>query len=118
MVATGEGSGDYIPGRGEIVWLNFTAQAGHEQACHRPALILSPRAYNELTGMAVCCPITSRVRDYPFHIPLPDAGTIAGVVMVDQIRSLDWQGRRARFECHCPPEVVEEVLYKVNLILN
>ena len=118
MVAHGGTSGDYIPDRGDIIWLNFTPQAGHEQAGHRPALVLSPKSYNEKTGMAVCCPITSRIRDYPFHVRLPAEGAITGVLMVDQIKSLDWQARGVRFECHCPAEVIEEVLHIVNLILN
>ena len=94
--------GDYVPARGDIVRLSFTPQAGHEQAGHRPALILSPEAYNGTTSLALCCPITSRVRSYPFEVTLPVSSPITGVVLADQLRSLDWRARRARFECRAP----------------
>ena len=97
MVETG-----YVPDTGDIVWLAFSPQAGHEQAGHRPALVLSPRGYNEKTGLAVFCPITSRVKGYPFEVALPDSSAVTGVVLSDQIRNLDWQARRARFAAHAP----------------
>ena len=86
----------YVPERGDVVWLNFTPQAGHEQAGHRPALVLSPAAYNGKTGLMLCCPITSQVKGYPFEVQLsPDAG-VRGVVLSDQVKSLDWRARQAR----------------------
>ena len=110
-------SREYVPARGDIVWLSFTPQAGHEQAGHRPAMVLSPEAYNAKTGLALFCPITSRVR-YPFEVQLPAAAAVSGVVLSDQIKSLDWKARKAQFECHAPSKVVSEVLSKVNVLLE
>ena len=109
---------DYVPARGDIVWLSFTPQAGHEQAGHRPALVLSPEAYNEKTSLALCCPITSRVKGYPFEVDLPSTSSVTGVALADQIKSLDWRARYARFECRATPRVVNEVLHKVHALLD
>ncbi len=83
----------YVPDAGDIVWLAFNPQAGHEQAGHRPAVVLSPAAYNVRTGLLVCCPTTTRIKGYPFEVPL--AGEPASVALADQIKSLDWRARRA-----------------------
>ena len=107
----------YVPGRGDIVWLRFTPQAGREQAGHRPALVLSPRAYNEKTSLALFCPITSKTKGYPFEVTLP-TDTVSGVVLADQIKSLDWRSRRARFACQATPQVGGEVLNKINVLLE
>lgn len=111
-------NGDYVPARGDIVWLSFTPQAGHEQSGHRPALVMSPEAYNEKASFALCCPITSRVRGYPFEVDLPPASSVTGVVLADQIKSLDWRARYARFECRATSRVVNEVLQKVHALLD
>ena len=109
---------DYVPARGDIVWLSFTPQPGHEQAGHRPGLVLSPEAYNEKTGLSLCCPITSRAKGYPFEVALPSTSAVWGVVLADQIKNLDWRARHARFECRATPQVVSEVLQKVNVLLD
>ena len=109
---------DYIPDRGHIVWLNFTPQAGHEQAGHRPALVLSPFEYNQRIGLALLCPITSRAKGYPFEVDLPITSTVRGVVLADQVRSLDWKARNARYEYGATSQVVSEVLEKVRLLLT
>ena len=109
---------EYVPARGDIVWLSFTPQAGHEQAGHRPALVLSPGPYNEKTSLALCCPITSKIKGYPFEVILPSTSTVGGVVLADRIRSLDWRARRARFECQASRQVVSEVLEKINVLLK
>ena len=109
---------DYIPARGEIVWLRFSPQSGHEQAGRRPALVLSPAAYNEKAGLALFCPIASQVKGYPFEVTLPPTGEITGVVLADQIKSLDWRARRARFACQVSTQVVSAVLGKVNALLQ
>lgn len=109
---------DYVPSRGDIVWLSFTPQAGHEQAGHRPALVLSPQAYNDKTSLAICCPITSTVRGYPFEVDLPSTDSITGVVLADQVKSLDWRARYARYRCRATPRVVNEVLQKVHALLD
>ena len=107
-----------MPARGDIVWLSFTPKAGHEQSGHRPALVLSPETYNEKTGLAIFCPITSRVKGYPFEVLLPTGSAVSGVVLADQVKSLDWRARHARFEGHAPRRVVDEVLAKVNVLLE
>ena len=108
----------YVPARGDIVWLSFTPQAGHEQAGHRPALVLSPEAYNQKTSLALFCPITTRVKGYPFEVLLPAASTVSGAVLADQVKSLDWRARGARFEAQAPRRVVGEVLEKVSVLLE
>ena len=108
---------DYVPERGDIVWLRFTPRVGHEHAGHRPALVLSPKIYNDKTSRALFCPITSRVKDYPFEVTLPAKGSITGVILSDQIKSLDWRGR-ARFAGQAPPKVVGEVLDKLAVLLE
>ena len=108
----------YIPTRGDIVWLSFTPQAGHAQSGHRPALVLSPKSYNDKTSLALLCPITSTSKGYPFEVPLPSQSAISGVVLADQIKSLDWRSRQARFQCQTTRQVVGEVLAKVNVLLK
>lgn len=99
------------------MWLQFNPQAGHEQAGHRPALVLSPAAYNRRSGLMLCCPITSRVKGYPFEVVLAGKREVAGVVLADQVKSLDWRARRARKKNTAPPEVVQETLGKLNALL-
>ena len=105
------------PRRGDIVWLTFTPHAGHEQAGHRPALILSPEAYNKKVGLALACPITSRVKDYPFEVVLPDGLDVQGAILADQVKSVDWKARRARFCCAAPAATRAEVLRKFATLL-
>lgn len=83
----------YVPEAGDIVWLHFDPQAGHEQAGHRPALVLSPSAYNGRTGLMLCCPLTTQVKGYPFEVEI--AGARAGAGLADQVKSLDWAARKA-----------------------
>jgi mRNA interferase MazF len=87
-------SRSYVPDTGDIVWLSFDPQAGHEQAGHRPALVLSPAAYNEKTGLMACCPMTTQTKNYPFEVVI--AGIPPSAVLADQVKSLDWRKRRAR----------------------
>ncbi len=87
----------YIPDRGDVVWLNFDPQAGHEQSGRRPAVVISPRSYNKPSGLALCCPITTRAKGYPFEVPLPEGMPVKGIVLVDQIRNVDWRSRQAAF---------------------
>jgi len=108
----------YIPDRGDLVWLTFDPQAGHEQAGRRPALTLSPLRYNQLVGLALFCPVTSRVKGYSFEVALPMGLPISGVVEADQIRNLDWQVRRADFIVKAPPEVLAEVIGKLEALLK
>ncbi len=117
MVARGETS-TYVPERGEAVWLNFSPQAGHEQAGHRPALVLSPASYNGKVGLALFCPITSRVKGYPFEVRLPESATVNGVVLADQVKSLDWRKRGAKQIERLPEALTQEVMAKVHALLR
>jgi len=110
-------SGNYIPDRGDLVWLNFSPQSGHEQAGRRPAICLSPKEYNGKTGLAIFCPITSKIKGYPFEVKLPEGLPIKGVILADQIRSLDWRARKAKFIAKAPKEVLEETLNLIGLLL-
>jgi mRNA interferase MazF len=81
----------YVPDRGDVIWIQFTPQAGREQAGHRPALVLTPRAYNQKVGLAVCCPIRSQVKGYPFEVTLPPGLPASGVILSDHVKNLDWR---------------------------
>ena len=102
-------SNTYFPDRGDIVWLNFTPQTGHEQKGKRPALIVSPKIYNEKTSLCVCLPITSKVKGYPFEVALPLGLKIEGVILSDQIKNLDYVARDVSFICKVPHEVLVKV---------
>ena len=108
----------YVPGRGDIVWLQFNPQAGQEQAGHRPALVISPKAYNRKVGLALFCPITSRVKRYPFEVVLPTGSPASGAILSDQVKSLDWRVRQARRICAAPVDVVENVLAKLLTLVS
>jgi len=105
------------PDRGDLVWIEFEPQAGHEQAGRRPALVLSPWDFNERLGLMWVCPITGQVKGYPFEVRLPADCPIQGVVLVDQLRVMDWQARKAKVERQASPAVVAEVLGKARAIL-
>jgi mRNA interferase MazF len=100
----------YIPDRGDVIWLNFDPQAGHEQAGRRPALVLSPKAYNGRTGLCLVVPITSQSKGYPFELSLPTACRTTGVVLCDQVRSLDWKARMAAVKEKTGRDFSREVL--------
>ena len=107
----------YVPERGDAVWITLDPQAGHEQAGRRPALVLSPSAYNGRVGLALFCPITSRSKGYPFEVPLPAGSPVAGVVGADQVKSLDWRARKAAPIGTVPEEVVAQVLHRLQTLL-
>jgi mRNA interferase MazF len=106
------------PERGDLVWLDFASQAGHEQAGRRPALVLSPRDYHRRTPYAVVCPITSRLKGYPFEVPLPAGLAVAGVVLADQIKSIDRHARRIEVAGRAPESVVAEVTLRIVALLE
>lgn len=108
---------DYIPQRGDIVWLNFNPQIGREQAGRRPAVVLSPGSYNGKVGLLLACPITSQVKGYPFEVAIPAGLKIRGVVLSDQVKSLDWRSREAEFVGRLPAYAMNEVLAKINALL-
>jgi len=106
------------PERGDLIWLSFSPQSGREQAGRRPALVVSPSTYNSKVGLALVCPITSRVKGYPFEVALPEGELVQGVVLADQLRSLDWRSRDAELIAKAPTAVVERVLQLVGALLS
>ncbi len=108
----------FVPERGDIVWISLDPQAGHEQAGRRPAVVVSPRAYNRKVGLVLCCPVTSRRKGYPFEVALPASGVITGVVLADQVKSLDWRARRASRAGRLTPEAIGEVIAKLTTLLS
>lgn len=107
----------YVPQRGDAVWITLTPQTGHEQAGRRPAVVLSPETYNARVGLALCCPITNQIKGYPFEVVIPPGLLVSGVVLADQVKSLDWQARQAEFICALPSHTTGEVLQKVGTLL-
>ena len=98
------------------MWLNFTPQAGHEQAGHRPALVITPKAYNQKTGLMVCCPMTSQIKNYPFEVRL--SGNPASVVLADQVKSLDWKSRKVKRKGTVSPDELAEVRRKAIALIG
>jgi mRNA interferase MazF len=107
----------YVPDRGDIVWLQFTPQAGHEQAGHRPALVLSPASYNRRSGLMLCCPMTSRRKGYPFEVVIAVDTDRESVVLADQVKSLDWKVRKAVKKGAASIDVIVETLSKLQTLL-
>ena len=108
----------YVPGGGELIWLTFDPQAGHEQAGRRPALVLSPKIYNQKSGLALVCPVTNQAKGYPFEVTVPSGHGVTGVILADHVRSVDWKARRAEKLGLCPIEVVNEVLARLAPLLG
>lgn len=108
----------YVPDRGHLVWLSFDPQAGREQAGRRPALVLSPAGYNGRARLALVCPITGQVKGYPFEVVLPSGLAIAGVVLADHLKSVDWEIRRAKLAGEAPADVMDEVSGKLAPLLG
>ena len=108
----------YVPQRGDVVWITLNPQSGHEQAGRRPAVVLSPGIYNEKVELAILCPITNQIKGYPFEVLMPDGLPVSGVILADQIKSLDWRVRDAEWIGTLPPRVVVEVLQKLGTLLS
>ena len=106
----------YVPDTGEIVWINFTPQAGHEQAGHRPALVLSPAAYNGKTSLMICCPLTTQIKNYPFEVFI--GGTPTNTVLADQVKSIDWRSRKAKPKGRVSPQQLAEVRAKIHALIG
>jgi mRNA interferase MazF len=116
--ARGRGASAYVPDRGHVVWLDFDPQAGHEQATRRPAVVLSPASYNGVTSLALCCPVTSQVKDYPFEVAMPAGGKAQGVALADQVRSLHWRARNAAYLDTLPTDAVDRILARARALLS
>lgn len=108
----------YLPDCGDFIWLTFDPQAGHEQSGRRPALVLSPKAYNQKSGLALVCPVTNQTKGYPFEVPIPGDCGINGVILADHVKSVDWKARRAVKIGLCPTEVVNETLARLAPLLG
>ena len=108
----------YVPDRGDVVWITLNPQAGHEQAGRRPALVISPAAYNGKVGLVLLCPITNQVKGYPFEVRIPQALAVTGVVLADQVKSLDWRTRKVELIGTLPEATVAEVLRKLGTLLS
>jgi len=108
----------YVPKRGDVMWLDFNPQAGHEQAGRRPAAVISSTQYNRKVGLLLACPITSRRKQYPFEVLLPEGLPITGVILADQVRSFDWRSRRAAFIGRVGEDVLAETLGKLTALID
>ena len=108
----------YLPQRGDVVWITLNPQAGHEQAGRRPAVVLSPRTYNSKTGLAILCPVTGQIKGYPFEVLLPAGLPVAGAILSDQVKSLDWRAWNAELIDTLPPETISELLEKLGSLLT
>jgi mRNA interferase MazF len=111
------GEPDYCPDAGDFVWLEFDPQAGHEQAGRRPALVLTPKSYNQLTGLCIACPVTSRIKGFPFEVLLGADHHPSGAVLSDHVKSLDWAARKAQLISKAPPHVLAELRGKLKALL-
>jgi mRNA interferase MazF len=107
---------NWVPDRGDVIWLEFDPQAGHEQAGHRPALVLTPARYNEKRGMAICCPLSTKIKGYVFEVVVSD--NPPSVVLADQVKSLDWKARRATKKGMVTAEVLAEVQAKIAALMG
>ena len=106
------------PRRGDVIRLNFDPKAGHEQGGFRPAVVVSHSTYNEHSSTIVVCPVTSRIRDWPFNVLLPEELPVQGAVLVDQITTVDWRARSARIACSCPDDVLDEIDAKLDVLFR
>ena len=108
----------YVPRCGDVVWITLNPQAGHEQGGRRPALALSPESYNGKTGLAIFCPITNQIKGYPFEVLIPKGLPVAGAILSDQVKSLDWRARNAELICILPDETISEVFQKLGTLIS
>lgn len=107
----------YTPDRGDLVWLNFTPQAGHEQRGKRPAIVISPKAYNKKTSLALCCPITSNIKGYPFEV-IVQGKKVKGAILSDHLKNLDWKARKVKFIEKSEPDTFSECLKKISTLIS
>ena len=108
----------YVPRCGDVVWITLNPQAGHEEAGRRPAVSISPQSYNDKVGLALFCPVTSQIKGYPFEVLIPEGLPVAGAILSDQVKSLDWRARNAELICTLPTETISEALQKLATLLS
>jgi mRNA interferase MazF len=108
----------YFPRCGDVVWITLNPQAGREEAGRRPAVVVSPQSYNGKVGLAIFCPVTSQIKGYPFEVLIPAGLPVAGAILSDQVKSLDWRARNAELICTLPTETISEVLQKLATLLS
>jgi len=106
-----------VPDRGDLVWISLNPQAGHEQAGRRPAVVLSPAVYNAKVGLVLVCPVTNQVKGYPYEVGIPAGLPVSGVVLADQVKSLDWRARKAELIGRLPAALSDEILAKLKTLL-
>jgi mRNA interferase MazF len=109
---------EYVPDTGDLIWLDFTPRAGREQAGRRPAVVLSPRSYNEKTSLAVVCPLTSHAKGYPFEVIVPPGSRIGGVILSDHLKNLDWRQRQAQKAGKIPRSLLDQVRARIAALLG
>jgi mRNA interferase MazF len=108
----------YVPERGDLVWLTFQPQVGHEQSGRRLAVVVSPAAYNGPVGLALVCPVTTSIKGYPFEVPVPEDIGITGVILSDQLKSLDWRARGAEYIAKIPSGTMSEVTDRIRVLIE
>lgn len=108
----------YVPDVGDLVWLDFDPRAGHEQSGRRPAIVLTPRVYNEAASLAIVCPVTRQVKGYPFEVVLPFGSAFEGSILADHVKSIDWQARRAEYQGKATASVLDEVHERLRALLS
>lgn len=108
----------YVPNQGDLIWLTFNPQAGHEQAGRRPAFVLSPASYNVKVGLAILCPITNQEKGYPFEVKIPAGLGVTGVILADQVKSMDWRVRQAEYIDQLPARIHKQVLARLSVLLE
>lgn len=108
----------YIPAQGDVMWINFDPQAGHEQGGRRPAPVLSWKSYNNRAHLSVLCPITKQVKGYIFEVPVPSGSGVTGVLLADQVKSMDWTARDVEYICTLPVAIVEQVVNKITALIS
>lgn len=109
---------EYVPQQGDAIWITLNPQKGHEQAGRRPAVVLSPASYNIKTGLSILCPVTNQIKGYPFEVRLPEGLPVAGAILSDQVKSLDWRARNAELICAMPDDIMTEALHKFNTLIS
>lgn len=117
-MASKSGKQAYVPERGDVIWLQFNPQAGHEQAGRRPAVVISPRSYNQRSSLCIVVPVTNQQKGYPFEVSIPADLPVSGTVLSDQLKSADWRARDAQFICKLPEATVRSVVQRAGLLVT